>query len=60
VLLAPLGVTALTTDAEVRRGCSLRRAGSVAVLVGVIAGVATPFLLSYLLRLLCIAASGCG
>ncbi len=60
VLLAPLGVTALATDAEVRRGCSLRRASSVAVLLGVIAGAATPFLLSYLSRLLCTAAGDCG
>ncbi len=52
LLLAPLGVTALAVDAEVRRGCSLRRAGSVAVLLGVTAGVATPFILSGLLRLI--------
>ena len=60
LLLAPLGVTALAADAEVRRGCSLWRASSVAVLLGVTVGVATPFLLSYLLRLLCAAVSGCG
>ena len=58
MLLAPLGVTALATDLEVRRGCSLRRAGSLAVLLGMTVAAATPFLVLSLSRLLC-AATDC-
>jgi hypothetical protein len=54
-LLAPLGVTVLATDLEVRRGCSLRRAGGVAVLLGASVAAATPFLISHISRLLCAA-----
>jgi hypothetical protein len=56
--LAPLGVTALATDLEVRRGCSLRRAGSVAILLGLIVAAVTPFFVLSLSRLLC-AATDC-
>ena len=58
MLLAPLGVTALATSLEVGRGCSLRRAGSVAVILGLLVAAAAPFLISSSMRLLC-AASEC-
>ena len=51
-LLAPLGVTILATHMEVRRGCSLRRAGSVAVLLGLTVAAATPFLTAQMAHLL--------
>lgn len=54
-LLAPLGVTVLATEFEVRRGCSLQRAGSVAVILGVTVAAATPLLVSYISRVLCAA-----
>jgi hypothetical protein len=56
--LVPLGVTALASEMEVRRGCSLRRAGSVAVGLGVVVAVVTPFLVLSFSRLLC-AATDC-
>jgi hypothetical protein len=56
--LAPLGVTALAANLEVARGWSLRRAGSIAVLLGLAVAAAAPFLVSFVTWLLC-AASGC-
>jgi hypothetical protein len=46
-VLAPLGVVALAVEMEVKRGCSLWQAGSVAVALGVAIAVALPFLLWY-------------
>ena len=47
-VLAPLGVVALAVEMEVKRGCSLWQAGSVAVALGIAAAVTLPFLLWYL------------
>jgi hypothetical protein len=58
VLLAPLGVAALVVELEVQRGCSVRRAASVAVLLGVAVAVVTPFLLGYVSRVVACVATG--
>ena len=60
VLLVPLGVAALVVEMEVQRGCSLRQAGSVAVLLGVAVAAALPFLLGYLSMVVtCVARANC-
>jgi hypothetical protein len=60
-LLAPLGVAALAAEAEVRRGCSLWWAGSLAVILGAAVTAATPFLIAGLsMILVCPATGGCG
>jgi hypothetical protein len=60
-LLAPLGVAALTAEAEVRRGCSLWWAGGLAVILGAAVAAATPFLIAALsMILICPATGGCG
>ena len=59
-LLAPLGVAALAAEAEVRRGCSLWRAGSLAVVLGAAVAAVTPFLIALLSMILtCTAPGGC-
>ena len=60
MLLAPLGVAALVADAEVRRGCSLWWAGSLAVVLGAAVAAVTPFLVAYLsLMLECVTTGYC-
>jgi hypothetical protein len=51
LLLAPLGVTALAVNMEVQRGCSLRWAVGVGVVLGVAVAAAIPFAAPYLMLL---------
>ena len=50
-LLAPLAVAALVSETEVQRGCSVWRAGGLAVPLGLIVAAAALFLLPVLTRL---------
>jgi hypothetical protein len=59
-LLAPLGVAALAVEMEVQRGCSLWRAGSVGVLLGLSVAGGMPLLFGYLtLVITCVARGTC-
>lgn len=60
VLLAPLGVAALAAESEVLRGCSVWRAGSLAVVIGSVVAAATPFLASYIMQVVWSAATATG
>jgi hypothetical protein len=57
-LLAPLGVAALAAEAEVQRGCSLRWAAGLAVILGAAVAAATPFLIAGLSMLVVCPATG--